>query len=503
MKAKNALIQGTLILTVAGLLSRCLGFYNRIFLSQFIGAKEVGVYQLIFPIYMLCFSICCQGIETSISRQVAACPTNHIKLKHKILITGIFLSSCLSFVASGFLYFFADFLSTSILKNASCAISLQIVAFTLPIVTIKSCMLGYELGMTHSVLPASTQLVEQITRIFSTYCLAVFFFTSQPATATIATLGMAFGEIFSFAMLLISFLYRETRTKQPISITAKPYSTLLCELLKDSIPLTSNRLVLTLIQSISAVLIPASLFTFYGNQDQALSFYGILTGMVMPFIFFPSALTNSLSVMLMPTISSAKSRNQMERIAVASSKSISYSLLIGIFSCFLFLFYGKELGLFLFHNKMAGELLFMMALLCPFTYVITTLNSILNGLGKMTYTFFHNVISSSILLAFIYFVIPNYGIQGFLWGAITSDLLLIFLNFIAILSTTKLYFHPYYSILKPTAIACISGGVRFLFLKEIQNIYQLFFACAIYGSCVLLFLFLFCKHDFDIDERKS
>lgn len=502
MKTKNALIQGTLILTVAGLLSRCLGFYNRIFLSQFIGAKEVGVYQLIFPIYMLCFSICCQGIETSISRQVAACPVTHTKLKHKILITGIFLSCCLSFVASGILYFFADFLSIAILKNASCAISLQIVAFALPLVTIKSCILGYELGMTHSVLPATTQLVEQITRILSTYFLAIFIFTSKPATATIATLGMAFGELFSFAMLLTSFFYRELHDKQQKNTVSKPYSTLLCELIKDSIPLTSNRLVLTLLQSISAVLIPASFFTFYGNQDQALSFYGILTGMVMPFIFFPSALTNSLSVMLMPTISSAKARNQMEHISITSSRSISYSLLIGIFSCFLFLFHGKELGLLLFHNKTAGELLFMMALLCPFTYVITTLNSILNGLGKMTYTFFHNVISSSVLLFFIYFVIPKYGIQGFLWGAIVSDLLLIFLNFIAILSTTKLYFHPYYSILKPTAIACISGGIRFLFIKEIQNIYQLFFACAIYGSCVLLFLFLFCKHDFNKEKTE-
>jgi len=48
MSYKKMIFTGTLILTLSGFLARILGFYNRIFLSNLIGAKELGIYQLIF-----------------------------------------------------------------------------------------------------------------------------------------------------------------------------------------------------------------------------------------------------------------------------------------------------------------------------------------------------------------------------------------------------------------------------------------------------------------------
>lgn len=500
MKTKNPLIKGTLILTVAGVLSRILGFYNRIFLSQFIGAKEVGIYQLIFPVYLLCFSICCQGIETSISRMVAACPTNDIKRRHKILLTGISFSFSLSIIAYGILYFFAEPISLLILNESGCILCLKIVSFTIPFVSIKACILGYELGMTNSILPASTQLVEQIIRVGCIYTLSITLFSGRTATATVATFGMAVGEILSFFFLIFMFLRRERKLCASLTFPTVPYRRLAKELLRDSIPLTSNRLVLTLLQSAEAVLIPSAFLTFYHSKNVSLEFYGILTGMVMPFIFFPSAITNSLSVMLLPTISSAKARKQQNLICNTSSKSIYYSILIGVFSCFLFLFYGKELGLFLFHNKASGELLFMMALICPFTYLTTTLNSILNGLGKMNRTFLHNAISSAIMLGFVIFSIPLYGVRGYLWGLLASDLVLILLDLSVILHETRLFFDPYVALIKPAIIACISGGISYFLLPTITNAYTLFLQCGIYGISVILGMGLFARKDFMIER---
>ena len=44
------LIRGAFILTAAGLLTRMIGFFYRIFLSHVIGAEGMGIYQLIFPL---------------------------------------------------------------------------------------------------------------------------------------------------------------------------------------------------------------------------------------------------------------------------------------------------------------------------------------------------------------------------------------------------------------------------------------------------------------------
>ena len=61
--ASNPILTGAAILTLAGFASRIIGFFYRIFLSQQIGAEGMGVYQLIFPVFSVCFSLCCGPVQ--------------------------------------------------------------------------------------------------------------------------------------------------------------------------------------------------------------------------------------------------------------------------------------------------------------------------------------------------------------------------------------------------------------------------------------------------------
>ena len=71
MLNKNPIIKGTIILTIASLLSRIIGFLYRIFLSNLIGAKGMGVFQLIFPVLVFCIALSCGGVQIAVSRFVA------------------------------------------------------------------------------------------------------------------------------------------------------------------------------------------------------------------------------------------------------------------------------------------------------------------------------------------------------------------------------------------------------------------------------------------------
>ena len=55
--AKHPVLTGTAILTCAGILSRLIGFFYRIFLSRTIGAQGLGIYQMIFPVYAFCLPV--------------------------------------------------------------------------------------------------------------------------------------------------------------------------------------------------------------------------------------------------------------------------------------------------------------------------------------------------------------------------------------------------------------------------------------------------------------
>ena len=68
---KNSFIQGALILTVAGIIVKFIGAFSRIYLSRLLGGEGIGLYQMAYPIYMLCLSISSAGLPVAISIMVA------------------------------------------------------------------------------------------------------------------------------------------------------------------------------------------------------------------------------------------------------------------------------------------------------------------------------------------------------------------------------------------------------------------------------------------------
>ena len=171
-------------------------------------------------------------------------------------------------------------------------------------------------------------------------------------------------------------------------------------------PLTMNRTAIALLQGIDATSIPVCLKLSGCTSSESLRIYGVLTGMALPCILFPSALTNSLSVMLMPAVAQEQCSGSVSSLHRLILRAIGGCFTLGLISCFFFLITGNFIG-----NT-----------LCPFLYTNTALSSILNGLGKSFLTLLINIIGLSIRLFSIYIVIPESGIQGYLWGLLISQL---------------------------------------------------------------------------------
>ena len=65
MSGKRALIRGTAILTITSFVTRFMGFFYRIFLGHTFGEENVGLYQLVFPVYALGISFSCDHFFTT------------------------------------------------------------------------------------------------------------------------------------------------------------------------------------------------------------------------------------------------------------------------------------------------------------------------------------------------------------------------------------------------------------------------------------------------------
>ena len=513
----HPLIAGTILLTAAGLLSRILGFFYRIFLSRTIGAEGLGIYQMIFPVYGIFFSLCAGSIQTAISRFIAADPDR----AKRTLLSGFSLSFAMSLAAALVIRHFSGPIAEHVLMEPQCAPLLSVMAFAIPCTSVHACICGYYYGKEKVSVPAAAQLFEQMTRIFTVFLLASVCVEKEiPITVSLAVLGLVAGEAGSALFVVIFFLlFHEFHgnsnskrigdrssakipdlserpdfskansidingshrkiclsidKKRPICIRSEQASCNVCGLFSQvmallalAAPLMANRLVLNLLQSAETIMIPERL-TIYGlTRSQAVSTYGTLTGMAMSFVLFPSALVNSMAVVLLPATAKHQSSGNDSGIADGISMSFRYSLYLGIFCIGVFTVFGEALGLQVFKSQDAGSFIQILAWLCPFLYLATSSGSILNGLGKTKLTFFHHLVSLLVRIAFVWFGVPEFGVQACLWGMLASEMLLALLHILALRRIVSCSWNVWIFIGKPVFCLLCALWIFRLFPEEL------------------------------------
>ena len=437
---KHPLIAGTIILTVTGFVSRIIGFFYRIYLSRLFGEEGMGIYQLLGPVLALSFSLTSAGIQTAISKFVASeTSTGDYKYSLRVLLTGLSLSTSLSFLCMGVILKCSEWIAIVYLLEPRTASMLRIVALSLPLSAVHSCINGYFYGIKKAEIPAIAQLVEQLFRVGSVFIVTMI--GTQKGTAptiNVAVLGLVIGEAFSMIICIIAAYQRfsapalnrskanyKTPLRDQLFQTSGSHTAFFDTtktLLTLAIPLSLNRVVINFLQSIEAIYIPNCLLDYGYDTKTALSVYGVLTGMAMPLIMFPSALTNSVSVLLLPMIAEADSTGNQIMIKRTVNKTIRYSTLLGIACMAIFLIGGRPAGIYLFDSLLAGHFILTLSFICPFLYLSSTLSSIINGLGKPGIVFFTNVTALLIRLTFVFLTIPHYGITGYLLGMLVSQI---------------------------------------------------------------------------------
>ena len=491
---RSSIVKGTLILTLAGFITRFIGFFYRIFLSNTMGAELMGIYQLIFPVYGICFTIYATGIQTSISRLVAAeVGKRNPKNVYKILRIGLLISVSLAIILSILVYINADFIAYRFLLEQRSASSLRILALVFPFCGVTASINGYYYGLKSAGVPAVTQLLEQTVRVVIVYLVAIYIGNGDvKVTCEIAVFGVVVGEIASCFYNFISLFVTKSPSRLLIlgpdpKAAGTGRKKIIKNILALSVPLSANRLLLSILHSIEAVMIPTMLRRSGLSTQDSLITFGVLNGMSIPFIMFPTALINALAVLVLPTVSEAQAVNNEKLIGKTTEISIKYSLIIGIISTGLFLIFGKDLGNTVFHNKASGDYLMVLAWLCPFMYLTTTLSSIINGLGKAHISFINSILGTVCKILLIVILIPSRGITGYLIALLFGQLIITGLDTYAVIRNVHFNMDSVNSIIKPMVIVATSGFLlkqSYEFLKKMTHISEVVF--------LLTFCFLLC-----------
>ena len=494
---KMAFITGTLLLTSTGFICRILGFFYRIFMSRTIGAEGLGIYNMVHPIFSICFAVCAGSIQTALSQYVAANQTRG----RAVFRTGLVIAMGMSFLLAWVIYGNAGFLAEKLLLEPRCAPYLPVMAVSVPFAALHACINGYYYGMQKARVPAFSQVAEQVIRMGAVFLIASIWLESgRQITVSLAVYGHLIGEMASavFTVFCLGFFppCKDGDSRRAPAIPLS-FGATAAPLMALALPLMGNRLILNVLGSAEAIWIPNRLMSSGLTNSEALSVYGVLTSMALPFILFPSAITNSMAVLLLPTVAEAQADGNEARISSMISMSLRYSCYIGVLCIGIFTIFGNQLGVSVFHDQNAGTYITILSWLCPFMYLATTMGSILNGLGRTSSTFFQNVFAMVIRLAFVLFAIPRYGILGYLWGMLVSELALALMSFLAVKRLVPFCWDTVNMIVKPVLLLLISIGMYLAFsqscfwLKElplfIMTAVQILFLSFSYMGLLLLF----------------
>lgn len=445
-------------MTVTSLLLRTLGIVFRVFISGRVGAEGMGLYQLVFSVYVLGTTFAAAGIVTAVTRMVAeqiarGTPANVTRVMRLSMGLCMFIGTA----SAALLYFGAPTIGGWV-GDTRTVPALAVSGLALPFIGVASCVKGYFMARRRAMPPCIAQIFEQAIRIGSIlWMLAAAGDCSLAETCRIIIVGDAISETAACLFLLIA--YRLDRRRITTRRTATlPYRTLLRPLLSIAVPLTAGRYLSTALRTVENILVPTRLTLFTHSDALSLEQFGAIKGMALPLLFFPAAFLVTVSGLLVPELSDAHALGQKRQVTRLTEQAMHITWLGSVLIGCLFTVLGRPLGRLLYDDDTVGLLLQILGPLTPVMYLDSVATGMLKGINEQVHSLWYSVADSVVRITLIWVLLPRFGITGFLFVMLVSNLLTCILSThrLLIKSDTRMRWMRW--VLCPTLIAVLVGG---------------------------------------------
>lgn len=363
------------------------------------------------------------GINLATTRLVTIEITNDAKVDTKGLMKKCFLYSfSFGLTACILLFFSANFITYKLLHNKIPSFIFYIIALSLPFISMSSCLNGYFTALRKNGKNAISRVFEQFVKMIATFYLISLVMPHKIEYMCLAlVLGEAISEImsffFSFTLYVIQKRHYKSKNK---NISKTNYIKSIFEI---TLPVSITSYIRSGLASLKQLLIPLRLEKFGMSCNDAISTYGLINGMALPILMFPEVIINSFSGLLVPEFTYYYTKKDYDKISFIISKIFRITLIFSIAIIGLFLFYSSKISFFIYNNY---ECAIYLKILCPlllFMYLDSIVDNILKGLNEQLGVMKCNILDLFVSIFCIYFLLPIFGISGYIFVIFLSELL--------------------------------------------------------------------------------
>ncbi len=501
---KVVFIKNAALLTGTALVLRCVGIFFRVWLAGAVGAEGMGLYQVIYSVYVFASTFATSGICTAVTRMV----TSRLRLRDKkgagrVVKIAIVLSLIIAFISSGLIIGFAEPIAKYLIADKRAAVSLKILSLGLPFLGVCSVIRGYFLAR-RSALPSSVgQIIEQISRMgIIVFLVGRYSSLGLAATTAAVILGDTLAEIIG--TLVIYIFYRvDFRSIKNMALERLSKRRILRELMRISLPISSGRYLHTGLRTAENLITPTCLKAYAGSKSDALSQFGMVKAMALPLLLFPASLLSAISTLLVPEMTEAMERGNAIAIKSAVNRVFYLTSVISFFIAGFFFTAATGVGNIVYSSPEVGFLIKALSPLVPFMYIDLIADGILKGLDKQKSLFKINVSDSVIRIILVVLLVPRFGMLGFLGVMIFSNTYTGSLAVIKIVKTTGVKFDTSLYFLKPLFAALLSFGIVDILCRPIKYSLVLHTAITFMGGLILYVILLAVLGVVDLSAIKS
>lgn len=444
----------TIILTITTVLMRSISVVFDIYISKKVGFASIGLIELIMSVYSFAIIVAASGVSLAATRLVSEeiAKGSEVGIKRAMSRCIVYSLVC-GIGACILLLFTANFIGTNMLNDKRTIKSLYILAFSLPLISVQSAFFGYFNAVRRVLKSAVSQIADQMVRI-CLICITLKICIPKGLEYVCIGVGLSstLTELFSFILLIILYRcdirrYRDTGVK-PHNMTRR--------MVRISVPIALSSYASSALSSIKHIMIPLGLVKYGMTNEMALTSFGMIGGMVLPIIMFPSALLQAVAGLIVPEIAECHELGDKKRIDRIISRAIQATLLFSIGILGVFLRFSNEFGMAIYKNISIGIYIKILAPIILITYLDGVVDAMLKGLDKQVNSMFYNIFDSLFSIALVYVVIPKFGINGMLFVMFAGKLFNMLLSVNKIIMETNFRINFLEWIIKPFIASYIS-----------------------------------------------
>ena len=404
------------MLTGVNLLLRFVGTSFQVYISGVLGPAGVGLLQLVLSVGSLAMIAGIAGVRTATMYLTAEELGRGRKQTVTWVLSGSFLysilcSSCLSAV----LYVFAPMIAQHWIGDTRTVEALRLFASFLPVSCLCAVMTGYFTAANRIGTLAAVEIAEQLTSMAVTMAALTLWAGSDPGRACMSVI---FGSCISSLLTLGCLVFLRTREV----IQPGPKIPVRSRLLQAAVPLALADVLKSGISTTENLMVPKRL-SLYARIGDPLAAFGMLSGMVFPILMFPACILFGLAELLIPELARCAAAGSRGRIRYLVRRSLKAAMLYGVVFGGLMFLLAEPLCTRLYNSTEAGHSLRQYALLVPMLYCDAITDAMTKGLGQQKICVRYNILTSAMDVAFLYLLLPQYGMDGYFTSFLVTHLL--------------------------------------------------------------------------------